>query len=87
MAYTLTLDHPAKLVRYRHEGVIQRTELDAAWTDLMAMEEFTQRHYNIIGRIGSYKRGLHHQGLQHPRRRGAMAGKRGASLRRPAGAA
>ncbi len=48
MAYTLTLDHSAKLVRYRHEGVIQRTELDAAWTDLMAMEEFTQRQYNLL---------------------------------------
>ncbi len=48
MPFTITPNHESRLIIYHHSGKIPEEELDAAWSQLMTMEEFTTQKYDLL---------------------------------------
>lgn len=48
MDYTLKIDHNNKLIRYKHNGDISKADIGMAWQELLQMEEFTQKKYDLL---------------------------------------
>lgn len=48
MEYTLKIDHENKLIHYKHNGNITKADIGMAWEELLQMEEFTQKNYDML---------------------------------------
>lgn len=49
MNFTLTIDHDLRIIRYKHFGLISHhEEIGAVWKQLLEMEEFTSKGYNLL---------------------------------------
>lgn len=48
MGYSVKIDNHLKIIRYKHYGVIERSELGEAWDQLINIKEFTDDHYNLL---------------------------------------
>ncbi len=46
--YSISIDHNLKLIRYRHSGVIYAEDIEKAWFEFLAVEEFTVSKYNLF---------------------------------------
>lgn len=46
--YTISIDHDLKLIRYRHTGIINAEEIEAAWFEFLSIKEFTEQKYNLL---------------------------------------
>ncbi len=46
--FTIAIDHHFKIIRYKHTGSIKKEDLDAAWSELIQIKEFTQFGYNLL---------------------------------------
>ena len=62
MSHTLTIDKQLKIIRYTHQGIIERKDLDAAWEDILKLKEFTELGYNLLSdyRHSEFKMGMKH---------------------------
>lgn len=48
MGYSISIDHVLKLIRYKHEGNIELSEIGDAWREIIQLSEFHQLKYNIF---------------------------------------
>jgi hypothetical protein len=48
MNYNIQIDHKHKIVRYSHKGEITQPDIGLAWQDLLKLEEFTMKKYNLL---------------------------------------
>jgi hypothetical protein len=46
--YSISIDHKLKLIRYRHPGLIYAEDIEKAWFEFLALEEFTVSKYNLF---------------------------------------
>lgn len=46
--FSIAIDHHFKIIRYKHTGSIKKEDLDAAWSELIQIKEFTQLDYNLL---------------------------------------
>ena len=55
MGYSFEFDEKNKLVIYRHSGLIERHEIGEAWQELLKLEYFTRKGFNLVS---DYRGGL-----------------------------
>lgn len=48
MKYTININHKLKLIEYKHSGLIYAEDIGEAWTELLALQEFTNLKYNLL---------------------------------------
>ena len=47
MGYLIIINYDLKIIRYKHNGNIERKEIGAAWNELLSLKEFTEKGYNL----------------------------------------
>lgn len=48
MKYNITIDHQARIIRYKHSGTLEQQEIGFVWeNELLKMKEFTELGYNL----------------------------------------
>lgn len=62
MRYSISIDHELKLIRYRHSGPIFAEDIEKAWFEFLAFEEFTVLKYNLLS---DYRGGKFEIPVQH----------------------
>jgi len=57
MKYSISIDHKLQLIRYRHSGLIYAEDIEEAWSEFLALREFTTLNYNLLSdyRGGKFK--------------------------------
>jgi SpoIIAA-like len=48
MNYEITIDYKSKIIRYKHSGIINASDIEQAWRELLNIKEFTQDKYNLL---------------------------------------
>ena len=48
MDFTITVDHEAKLIRYRHIGALNKSDIGKAWNEMLSMREFLMEKYDLL---------------------------------------
>ena len=48
MKYSISIENELRIIRYKHSGLINDEEIGAAWEDLLNIQEFTQKKYNLL---------------------------------------
>lgn len=48
MSFTLEIDHLHQIIRYQHQGSLQVEDIGCAWEELVQLEEFTKKGYNLL---------------------------------------
>ena len=48
MNFTISIDHEKKIVCYKHTGKIKIQNLGMAWDQILQLEEFTSKKYNLL---------------------------------------
>jgi len=47
--YTITIEHDLKLIKYKHDGLLEAKDIGYVWeNELLKMKEFTQMEYNLF---------------------------------------
>lgn len=48
MGYKIQIEHDNKIIYYRHSGEITANDIGMAWQELMRLEDFTKKKYNLL---------------------------------------
>ncbi|MFO8086790.1 MAG: STAS/SEC14 domain-containing protein [Bacteroidales bacterium] len=48
MGYSIKIDHQFNIIRYKHYGTIERSELGEAWNQLINIREFANGQFDLL---------------------------------------